>query len=182
VGPTDWIAVIGAVTGIVGTVLGLIATYDLLNKNRVKLRVVPKLAWVNRRGAALTAATPVLPEHDPTRGAAPNRLAIEVVNLSAFAVTISDVGFGRVDGPMRVSVPIPQLADGKTWPVRLESREAVTAFCNLPMTSAQASSLAGLAQRVAYAQTDCGAVRYGSSQVFSRFIEQLSRLEADSDT
>ena len=104
---------------------------------------------------------------------------IEVVNLSAFAVTISDVGFGRVDAP-HAAVVIPEMADGKIWPVRLESRRAVTTFCELPKTSAEASSFTGPAHRVAYAQTDCGAVRYGTSEIFDRFIEARSKHGPDS--
>ena len=126
--PTDCVAIIGAVTGIAGTVLGVIAVYDLLNKNRVKLRVIPKLAWVDHRGMAWTADRPAPAGHNPTGDDPPNRLAIEVVNLSAFAVTISQVGLGRVDAAKRGVFVVPELSLGKTWPVRLESREAVTAF------------------------------------------------------
>lgn len=174
-GATDWIAIIGAVTGIVGTVLGVVATYDLLSKNRVKLRVVPKVGWVNRRGAALTAEKPAAPEHDPTGGAPPNRLAVEVVNLSAFAVTISEVGFGRIEAPTRL-VPVPELADGETWPVRLESREAMTAYFRLPI---QPTERKALADRLAYAQTDCGVVKHGTSPMFSQFVDGLSSQEAN---
>jgi len=175
---TDWIAIIGAVTGVVGTVLGVITIADLLSRNRVKLRVTPKLAWVNRRGMVLTAEKPAPAGHDPTGGDPPNRLAVEVVNLSAFAVTISEVGVGRVVGRRRVFV-VPDLSDGKSWPVRLESREAVTAFLHL---EAARDVISTSADRIAYSQTDCGVVKYGTSPMFDKFVDDLVRKGSEENS
>ncbi len=166
---TDWLAIIGALTGVAGTVMGVITTYDLFNKNRVKLRVTPKVGWVDKRGRALTAAVPMAAESDPVRGQPPNRLAIRVVNLSAFPVSVDDVGFGPIDGPSRFTIPFPELPEGISWPVRLESRQAVTAFCKIKNTE----RLGALKKPVAYAQTDCGTVRYGTSPMFRKFIAEI---------
>ena len=166
----DWIAIIGAMTGIIGTVLGVISMCDLLNKNRVKLRVTPGTAWASPSGAVLSAHTPAAPEHDPVGGRPPNRLAIEVVNLSSFAVTISDVGFGRVNAPRRCCLARPELADGRTWPARLESREALTAYCQVPSTKRDRDDFISLSDGVAYAQTQCDTVKYGSSAAFAKFV------------
>ncbi|HUU86110.1 MAG TPA: hypothetical protein VM243_21645 [Phycisphaerae bacterium] len=168
---TDWLAIIGALLGAIGTGLGVITTWDLLSKNRVKLRVTPKAAWVNRDGTVLTAAAPAPAGYDPSGGRPPNQFAIHVVNLSSFAVTISEVGLGRRDGGLRTVFAFPELSDGRSWPVRLESREAVTAFCDPPPTPLPSP----LRDRVAYAATDCGVVKYGTSPGFDRFVDDLVR-------
>lgn len=170
---TDWLAIIGAGTGIAGAVLGVVNTVDLLSKNRVKLSVTPKIGWVNSLGTFITSVRRPTPESDPTHGSPPNRLAVEVVNLSSFEVTISTIGFGRIDGPISMTVPLPDLLDGKEWPVRLRSREAATAVVNPPVGPLTGEKASGLAERVVFVETDCGFVRYGTSEAYCWFIDEL---------
>lgn len=54
-------------------------------------------------------------------------VCVEVINLSSFPVTISEIGFGRRKD-LRHFMYLPTLTNGKTWPPRLEARESVTAF------------------------------------------------------
>ena len=176
---TDWIAIIGATTGIIGTVLGGISVYDLLNKNRVTLRVTPLLAWVNRSGAALTARVPARPECDPAGGQPPNGLAVEVVNLSIFPVTICEVGFRRTDASLRFFMFRPRLGDGRELPARLEPRQALTAYCDLPCAGREQADFLRACAGVAFAKTQCGSVACGRSPAFAGFLASLSRQETE---
>jgi len=144
------IAVIGAVCGILGAVLGVIHTLHQLGKSRVRLRVVPKQAhYVGRAGMS----GPLM--------------CIEVINLSDFPVTVSDVGFtsGTVKDA-RLAVIQPILHDGGSWPRRLDSRESVTVYCSQDLRYEK-----GL-ERVsrAYVQTDCGEVKYGKSPALTQYV------------
>ncbi len=96
----------------VGAVLGIINTLHQLNLNRVKLRVVPKSA-VAYGGGMLHSRD----EH--LRGGGP---CIEIINLSAFPVTISEVGYTLAGTNLRAGMFNPVLLDGKPWPRRLEPR------------------------------------------------------------
>jgi hypothetical protein len=81
-----------------GAVLGVINTWAGLDKNRLKLRV--------------------LPQHAIPVGGAPANLnfCIAVTNMSAFAVTIDDVGVYYRGTGERGSFIKPIILDGGTWP------------------------------------------------------------------
>lgn len=136
------IAIIQAVTlaiAVLGAVLGVINTWHGLDKSRVKLKVRPAHAI-------------------PVGGANPNiNFSIEVTNLGAFAVTICDVGVFYHGTDKRGSFIRPILADGGTWPRRLEPRSAVTIYGQRP------ESLPGHKIRCAYAITECGVTKTGNS-------------------
>ncbi len=165
---TYWIAIIGAVTGVAGLVLGIISAVDLLQKNRVRLRVVPKLAWTNQNGLAFQTALHPKTGDSVTRGRDPDRLAIEIVNLSAFPVTISEVGFGRPDSHHRPVLVVPEVSLGCTWPAVLESRRAVTVYQKLTGLSHKITTL----PRRVYVETECGSVKYGRSAAIDWLVGQ----------
>jgi hypothetical protein len=142
----------------VGTVLGCINTFVLLNNRRVRLRVVPKSAILGG-GGVLTHSM----EHMP--GAT---VCIEVVNLSSFPVTISGVGY-TLPSRRRASIVKPILLDSKGWPRRLEPREAVTVY----------GDIADLPRNIgkAFATTDCGVTRLGNSPALDDLKQRLRQLE-----
>jgi hypothetical protein len=123
----------------VGAVLGIINTWQGLDKSRLKLKVTPK------------HAIPV--------GNADTRLTfcIEVTNLSAFPVTVSDVGVFYAGTNERGSIVQPFLADGGSWPRRLEPRSSLTVYSQKPISTAERKI------RCAYARTDCGSTKTGTS-------------------
>ena len=128
----------------IGTVLGCVNTFDLLNKRRVRLRVVPQCAVFNGDGV-WTSTT----QHDP-RGT----VCIEVTNLSAFPLTMQEVGY-TLPAPNRASIVKPVLHDSKGWPRRLEPRDSVTVYgviADVPHNI-----------RKAFARTACGVKRFGNS-------------------
>lgn len=133
----------------VGAVLGIINTWHTLDKNRVKLKVVPK--------------------HAIPYGAADPRLTmcIEVTNLSSFPLTIEEVGvfFHRTD--KRAAVINPVLPDNGSWPRRLEPRSSISVYSQRP------EARAGRKMRCAYARTQCGRTIEGTSPAF----KQMSNSE-----
>ena len=97
----------------VGAVLGIINTWKALDKDRPKLRVVPKQAFLVGPAAQLDSR---------------NRLCIEVTNLSTFPLTVTEVGvlFHGTDG--RGALIHHTLNNGGTLPQRLEPRTSVTVY------------------------------------------------------
>lgn len=131
---------------VLGAVLGIINTWHSLDKSRVKLRVRPMRAM------------PV-GNVDPTL-----TFCIEVTNLSTFAVTVDDVGVFFKGTNFRGSYTQPVLIDGKGWPRRLEPRSSVTVYGQTP------SPKPGHPLKVAYACTECGVTRTGTSPAFKALV------------
>ena len=106
---------------------------------RVRLRVVPKLAHPFVGG-----------DFGETMG------CIEVINLSAFPVRISEIGF-TIDGDprmnKRLAITDPLTADQQPFARTLPSRHSVTGYFSLNMIVPEI--------RKAYAMTDCDEVAYG---------------------
>lgn len=138
---------------LLGAGLGVMNTWQAISANRVKLRVKPAFAIAIPHGQSM--------------------FSIEVVNLSNFPVTISEVGFtlnGHSVDQRRAAVPQPIVIDGKPWPRRLEAREAVSVFMD-PDYLVQPGNKIGKA----YARTACGEARYGISGALRQFREMTAR-------
>lgn len=132
---------------LLGAALGLINTWHALDKSRVKLIVKPA-------------------HMIPYGGVSPSiQFGISVTNLSAFAVTVDDVGFLFHGDTSRASITIqPLLIDGKEWPRRLEPRTTVTLYCSRP-------DIPDRRIRCAYAKTTCGVTQTGNSAA----LKQVAR-------
>ncbi len=136
------ITIVQAVTlaiAVLGAVLGVINTWHGLDKSRVKLKVRPAHA------IPVGGANPLL------------NFSVEVTNLSAFAVTVYDVGVFYHGTDKRAPFVQPFLADGGSWPRRLEPRSSVTIYGQRP------ESLPGHRIKCAYAKTECGVTKTGNS-------------------
>lgn len=148
----DCITTIQAITlaiAVLGAALGVINTWHGLDKYRVKLRVRPAHAIpVGAMNSALN-------------------FCVEVTNLSAFAVTVCDVGVFYHGTNLRGSFVQPFLMDGGGWPRRLESRSSVTVYGQRP------ESASGHSIRCAYARTACGVTETGTSPA----LKQIARGE-----
>lgn len=147
-----WKDYLTTAAAVLGAALGIMNTWNAINQRRVRLRVRP----------LHTVAVPTGAEG----------FAIEVTNLSAFAVTIEEVGFALhwrgVKSP-RAVVAYPELFDGKPWPRRLESREAVTV--RFPLRDMEEHRGRKLGK--AYASTACGISRYGDSPALDGLRKRL---------
>lgn len=141
-------AALGAVLGVINTVAGL-------SQRRVRLRVIPKLAIRSETGVFSHTTEQDL-----------GTPAIEVINLSAFPVTIAQAGF-NLKGDKGRLIPVPPfIFDNRPWPRRLESRESVTVY--FPTGRSFPRNL-----NVAFATTDCQQTRYGDSPALKAFRARL---------
>ncbi len=126
---------------LLGAGLGIMNTWHAISARRVRLRVRPSFA-IGPAGQQM--------------------FSIEVVNLSSFPLTISEVGFSLdwrdIDRGSRAAVTMPIVIDRKPWPRRLEAREAVSLYFD-PPDPGRGGKMIGKA----YAQTSCGEVCYGTS-------------------
>jgi len=137
------------ITAIVGAVLGLWNFVQNFWQKRVRLRVIPKLSTI--RGSGFLSST-----KDPI----PDGFAcVEVVNLSAFPVTIAEVGFSLAGGKFDRAAVIPNPTT--LLPKRLEPRESID------IRATQSLGFPKKARR-AYAQTQCKHTRYGDSDVLEK--------------
>lgn len=132
---------------VLGAFLGVINTWQGLDKSRIKLRIRPAHA------IPLGAMDSSL------------RFCIEITNLSAFAVTISDAGVYYKGTNQRGSIIRPVLLDNGSWPRRLEPRSSVTVYSGIP-TSRKKQDI-----KCAYATTQCGYTKTGTSPA----LKQIAR-------
>lgn len=132
---------------VLGAVLGVINTWHGLDRSRVKLRVIPAHA-IPVGGA----------DHSLT-------FCIEVTNLSAFPVTVYDVGVFYRGTDDRGSIVQPVLLDSGSWPRRLEPRSSVTVYGQRP------NAPPGHPIKCAYARTQCGVTKTGKSPA----LKQIAR-------
>ena len=163
-------AILGAVFGSLGAVLGIINTWHQMSKNYVKLKVIPKIAFMIDANNTITTDRNNDRIFHLLSQKVPFRLCIEIVNLSAFAVSISNVGFGK-RAKLRHVLFQPELTSGKTWPPRLESRESIVAYAKI----GERWDKKVMGQALAYAKTDCGVTRYGTSPIFKEYVQELHR-------
>jgi len=133
---------------VLGSVLGVINTWVNLDKNRVKIKVVPQRAI-------------------PVGGADPKiKFCIDITNLSSFPISISDAGVFYHGTKNRGATVSPIFSDGEgRWPKRLQPRESLTVYSQLP------NAEPGKKIRCAYAKTQCGIITEGNSGA----LKQISR-------
>lgn len=137
------IAVLGATLGVVNTWVGL-------SKEKVKLVVTPK--------------------HVIPVGGAPKHLTfcIEVVNLSAFPVTVSEVGIYYSGTDRRSVIHNPVTSDGGPFPRRLEPHSGVSLYSERPRSVIDGNKI-----KYAFAKTDCGVVRKGNSPALKQIANEI---------
>ena len=144
-------AIIGAACGVLGAALGIINMWHRLSKDAVRLKVLPAHALPVGHG-----------------GAGEWTLSIEVINLSAFPVTIGEVGLRLWGTKDRLTALRPIVSDGGPWPRRLESREAVTLIYDSEIRVHERLHEV----RSAYAKTQCGTTRYGHSGALKQLVRE----------
>jgi hypothetical protein len=137
----SWVESVTLAIAILGAALGILNLWRAYSADRVRLRVRPAFAFA-------------VPNGEPM-------FSIGVVNLSKFAVTVSEVGFtlgGSSIKSERAAVPMPRIKDGGNWPRRLESRESVSTYLDPASFSPNKKNIGH-----AYVRTSCGEVAYGTS-------------------
>lgn len=148
-----WKDIFTIATASVGAVLGVLNYWNQLSQRRVRLVVRPAYAHSTNGG--------------------PTMFAIEVTNLSAFAVTVTEVGltgWSGAKGGARSAIVMPIVIDNKPWPRRLEPRSAVSGYFDPRESRPDPKKVAK-----AYAKTECGAYVYGHSPA----LRQLKQIAAE---
>lgn len=142
---SETISIVSLAVGSVGAVLGVINTWNALERQRVKLVVRP-------------AQSMLVPSGQPI-------LTVEVTNLSAFPITIAEIGFRLRNGQKAITPG--NLLNGKPLPQRMESRESVTAFFDLTDFDPRQILMA-------FASTKCGECEEGTSPSLEQLIQGRS--------
>jgi len=145
------IAVLGAATGTVGCVLGLLNTWRAFDRDRVKLRVQPRCAFFSV----------------PVEGAS-TLLCIDVTNTGFVPVTVSQIIF-NLRKPRKhflFFVPLPGLSD--SLPHRLELRTSMNVFVppHIPLEEGFGYVT------TACAETECGRKFKANSGALESFVKQ----------
>jgi hypothetical protein len=153
----DLVQAITLIVAVTGAVLGIVNTIDRLNRNRVRLKVVP------------AHAIPIGGWED--KGP---MFCIDVINFSSFPVTISAIGFAY----SRMKAPIldPLMPDGESLPKRLEPHENVVVYYSISRLHPE---IIGKAKK-AYAQTSSGIIRTGKSGALKQLIRESIKRESQS--
>ena len=134
---------------ILGAVLGIINTWRNINKDKVKLKVIPKYAIFSDGGKEY--------------------LCIEVINFSTFPLTIKEVGVQYHGTAKRGAVIEPYIYDGGSFPRKLEQRTSFSAY--LPIEILKSKN--GYKVKCVYAMTDCGEIKKGKSPVLKEMINKV---------
>jgi hypothetical protein len=149
----DTKAYISLGVAVCGLTLGIINFLKSWDKDRIKIKVTPQHAI-------------------PVGSADPSIVcSIEILNLSSFPITISQVGFlyfGTKDKGMITN--IVTFDQGK-FPRRLESRESFSVYVD-----AEPFFGSGKKVKSVYAATSCGIVQKGNSKALKQLSENNGGL------
>lgn len=137
---------------VLGAVLGIINTWYNLDKNRVKLKVMPGNIY------------------QPHGGNKHLNFCIQITNLSVFPLTISQAGFFSTRTGIKETIIKPVFLDGGNWPKRLEPRTAITVLTQSPEVPI------GHKIKSAYAITQCGKTCIGTSGALKNIINKQRKL------
>ncbi|HEX9751432.1 MAG TPA: hypothetical protein VGB22_09145 [candidate division Zixibacteria bacterium] len=145
-------AIIGAVCGVTGAVLGVINIWHQIRRGKVRLRVTPTHAM----GVGGLEDSPI-------------NFCIEVLNLSEFPVVVEDVGL-RVS---RRTIATFRLEEGLDYPGKLPQRlEPHTSYKKCVSVTSVTTDWQKV--RTAYARTQCGVLVTGFSPALKQLIRQYS--------
>lgn len=172
------VAGLAAITGFLASIVALLAYLREVRRDRPRLRVIPRIGRVGAgsdgRPIVLSAAT-LTPGVDWSKCF----LGVEIVNLSAFPVTVDQIGLGSPDQESGRPVVTSTLPFGDSIPRNLGSRESMTIWTSDCFPADQISTF-----RV-YAETACGVVEYGTNEVLREYVtrtwEQMRRRNRFAD-
>jgi len=166
----DWTHIKDIVTpiaAITGMFLGIWNLVQTQKRDKVKLKIIPRSASYFASGKNVRLSSNEFKIHPQ-----PDRLVIEVINLSQFPITIDEVGlFAPKRKVQFFKAHNPIIHDGGPWPRRLERNESVHAYINWSdLLDKEDSHLITLA----YAMTACDHTQKGDSKALQDLIRNIS--------
>ncbi len=142
---------------VLGAVLGVMNTWRNINRDKVKIQVIPK------------QAIPVgAVSHQPIN------LCIDITNFSTFPLTIVEVGVLYYGTSARGASVNPIIIDGGEFPRKLEPRTSISAYL-LPEIL---NKMNGYPVKCVYATTDCGVTIRGNSPALKQLIKMSNKLSS----
>ncbi len=148
---TDSITVFQAVTmavASIGAVLGTMNTWISIDKNRVKLSLIPK--EVRRLGASTEEET---------------HLSFDIINFSSFPIIISEIGVLYKNSKNRGYIFPPK----DDLPKKIEHRESYS----IGVTKKYLNPLNGNIVKCIYLKTDCGVMIKGTSKALKSMVDRI---------
>jgi hypothetical protein len=146
------IAIIGAVTGVLGTGIAFWTAYRQVADDKVKLRV--GASW------AITPETVDTPF-----------LVISVTNVSKFPITLRETGLLTQGDKMRSICIRTTLSNGERFPVRMEPRTSLSVYYPPDFLTSTDNKTASCA----YASTDCGETFESARDTIPAMLEEANR-------
>jgi hypothetical protein len=160
--------ILTSLAAFVGMSLGIYNFWKERDKEKVKLKVIPisvQQKVVDPLGNIIGYITS---ENEFKNNNPQDFFAIEVVNISRFAVTITQVGFLVSGTEQRISCPRPILGNQEKFPKKLEPREALTAYVDLQSIL----SLTNIRNvYCAFAKTSCYHTETGKTKALKQLIQ-----------
>lgn len=144
-------AIVGGACGLLGAVLGIINTWNQMRKNKIRLKVTP------------IHAIPV-----GSLSSANIDFGIEVINLSDFAVTITDVGFLLESKQTATLATVNSIEQPSKLPIRLEPRTSYRKYFSKSVIDTNGARI-----KSAYANTECGETITGVSGALKQLIKEV---------
>jgi len=167
---------------VIGAVLGVINTWQAITRDRIRLRVTPKIYLGGEGDMVFTGS--VFPSRDSSVGILNPELesrehdfCFEIVNVGFVPVVVAEVGFLMRRTTERASITDRKLLDGGAWPRRLEAREAVTVL--IPPHPDSRLMYANF--KCAYVTTACGLTFKGTSKVFRDIVRRARQKKPNTN-
>lgn len=156
-------AIAGVAFGAIGTALGIFNTWKAIQRDKVRLKIIPKI-FKSAHGGSLVSVN--VPDNIAERW---DGYCFEIVNIGHLPVTIDEIGLLPTDSGMRF-IFRPDFGDGKQLPRRLEPRESVIGYARFehPSSVIFTNGLPNI--KCAFATTSCGVTVRGTSPVIDWLI------------
>lgn len=159
-------AIIGAITGVGGLVLGVKNRRHSLREAKTKMRVLPKLAFPGPMDEMVAETY-----YSDRVASALKRLkvyfCIEVINLSAIQQTILELGVVDADGKRTPWREPEWMEPVETFPMSLKPDQAGAAYIRIMPDDY------GKLKSLVYVKTDCGEYFEGESPIITDFLARL---------
>ena len=151
----------------IGTVLGIINYWRSIRDEKVRLRVVPVLAWNFGEGIMSIRSSRKIGELIDRYGIP--RMGVEVINLSKFPITLDEVGLCEGNIEKRERAPFFQASthQNETCPIKLAPRESVILYSQ----DNHCLDYTFTIQSMAYATTSCDTTQNGRSHALVTWQE-----------